>query len=425
MMHTLQGDADVSPREIGRADEGRRVVFAVTGRLPTVLCPPSSRARPARWPGGGARSSAAACCSPRPAPAPARRSPTSCPPSSAASASSSRPARRTCRSRSSTRTCRCSRGPSTAQFTATCMKGRGNYLCLHRFEQFAAADVRRSTAWMTLIRWARASTPAIARRSTSCPRFPFWTTSRRPPRTASAATARGYGDCFVTRMRQRAADADVVIVNHHLLCADAALRRQSFGEVIPECHVVIVDEAHQLEDVATQTSASRSATIGSKTLRRTRAAASSSGRQARKPAGGDGEALPSASTTRADALLSAPARARPAGRALARSPRVRRANPRTAATLAARGRGRCSELDALRRIERPRRSRPRTCGLGRAPARCATSCGSSCAPTTTAFVYFVETAGAACSCGRADRRLSLVRERLIERHRRRCSPRRR
>ena len=53
-------------------------------------------------------------------------------------------------------------------------------------------------------------------------------------------------------MRQRAAESDVVIVNHHLLCADAAVRQSAFGEVIPACHYAIVDEAHQLEDVATQ-----------------------------------------------------------------------------------------------------------------------------------------------------------------------------
>ncbi len=61
-----------------------------------------------------------------------------------------------------------------------------------------------------------------------------------------------YSECFVTRMRQRAAESDVVIVNHHLLCADASVRQSTFGEVIPECHIAIVDEAHQLEDVATQ-----------------------------------------------------------------------------------------------------------------------------------------------------------------------------
>ena len=53
-------------------------------------------------------------------------------------------------------------------------------------------------------------------------------------------------------MRQRAAESDVVIVNHHLLCADAAVRQSSYGEVIPDCHYAVLDEAHQLEDVATQ-----------------------------------------------------------------------------------------------------------------------------------------------------------------------------
>ena len=61
-----------------------------------------------------------------------------------------------------------------------------------------------------------------------------------------------YQQCFVTRMRQRAAESDVVIVNHHLLCADAAVRQSSYGEVIPDCRQLVLDEAHQLEDVATQ-----------------------------------------------------------------------------------------------------------------------------------------------------------------------------
>jgi ATP-dependent DNA helicase DinG len=61
-----------------------------------------------------------------------------------------------------------------------------------------------------------------------------------------------HAECFVTRMRQRAAESDVVIVNHHLLCADAAVRQSAYGEVIPSCATLVVDEAHQLEDVATQ-----------------------------------------------------------------------------------------------------------------------------------------------------------------------------
>src|SRR4029450_1051076 len=61
-----------------------------------------------------------------------------------------------------------------------------------------------------------------------------------------------FGECFVTKMRQRAAESDVVIVNHHLLCADASVRKGNFGEGIPGCTSLVGDEAHQLEDVATQ-----------------------------------------------------------------------------------------------------------------------------------------------------------------------------
>ena len=53
-------------------------------------------------------------------------------------------------------------------------------------------------------------------------------------------------------MRDEAALADIVIVNHHLLCADASIRQSPYGEVIPECDLAVIDEAHQLEDVVTQ-----------------------------------------------------------------------------------------------------------------------------------------------------------------------------
>jgi ATP-dependent DNA helicase DinG len=52
-------------------------------------------------------------------------------------------------------------------------------------------------------------------------------------------------------MREEAARADVVVVNHHLLCADAALRQGGFGQLIPDCDLAVIDEAHQLEDVVT------------------------------------------------------------------------------------------------------------------------------------------------------------------------------
>src|SRR4029078_1010197 len=82
--------------------------------------------------------------------------------------------------------------------------------------------------------------------------LPFW-----PEIAATAENCLGkdcprFDDCFVTKMRQRAAESDVVLANTPLLCADAAVRQNANGEVIPACRYAIVDEAHQLEDVATQ-----------------------------------------------------------------------------------------------------------------------------------------------------------------------------
>ncbi len=58
--------------------------------------------------------------------------------------------------------------------------------------------------------------------------------------------------CFVLKARKRALAAEVVVVNHHLFFADLALKQDGFGELLPECDVVIFDEAHQIGDVATQ-----------------------------------------------------------------------------------------------------------------------------------------------------------------------------
>ena len=51
--------------------------------------------------------------------------------------------------------------------------------------------------------------------------------------------------CFITEMHRRAMESDIIIVNHHLLCADAAVRQGEYGEVIPACAYGVIDEAHQ------------------------------------------------------------------------------------------------------------------------------------------------------------------------------------
>jgi ATP-dependent DNA helicase DinG len=142
-------------------------------------------------------------------------------------------------------------------FTATCMKGRANYLCLHRLDLAAGHDdlgTGADAVLLPLIRdWsARTETGDRAELEDLPEDVAIWNDVSAAAETCLGADCPRYDECFVTRMRQRAAEADVVIVNHHLLCADAAVRQNAYGEVIPACAHAVIDEAHQLEDVATQ-----------------------------------------------------------------------------------------------------------------------------------------------------------------------------
>ena len=140
-------------------------------------------------------------------------------------------------------------------FTATYMKGRANYLCLHRMEQLNNGDGPAvQDVFLPMIReWSRRTDTGDRAELEDLPEdLPFWSEVSATAETCLGAECPRYDDCFVTKMRQRAAASDVVIVNHHLLCADAAVRQNAYGEVIPACSHAILDEAHQLEDIATQ-----------------------------------------------------------------------------------------------------------------------------------------------------------------------------
>ncbi|HZR22014.1 MAG TPA: ATP-dependent DNA helicase [Vicinamibacterales bacterium] len=140
-------------------------------------------------------------------------------------------------------------------FTATYMKGRANYLCLHKLDQLNdGAGPMTHDVFLPMIReWsARTETGDRAELQDVPEDVGFWNEVSATAETCVGSECPRYDDCFVTKMRQRAAASDVVIVNHHLLCADAAVRHSAYGEVIPTFHRAILDEAHQLEDVATQ-----------------------------------------------------------------------------------------------------------------------------------------------------------------------------
>ncbi|AGY92348.1 hypothetical protein SPICUR_06920 [Spiribacter curvatus] len=135
------------------------------------------------------------------------------------------------------------------------LKGRGNYLCLYRMER-TLEEGRLETAAMAdglqqLRAWAGRT------RSGDLAEAPAGSAEGRlqPRVTSTADNCLGqncplYADCFLMQARREAQEADVVVVNHHLLMADWALREGGFGEVLPSADVYILDEAHQLPETA-------------------------------------------------------------------------------------------------------------------------------------------------------------------------------
>src|SRR6266705_3183203 len=137
------------------------------------------------------------------------------------------------------------------------MKGRGNYLCLLRYRSFAQAGSFRRLDEVPLFRavqtWAPATATGDRAEVDDLPdSVDFWREISAASENCIGQSCPDFDPCWVTRMRQRALEADLVVVNHHLLCADLAVRESSYGEVIPPYDTLILDEAHLLEDVATQ-----------------------------------------------------------------------------------------------------------------------------------------------------------------------------
>lgn len=144
-----------------------------------------------------------------------------------------------------------------ARLSTALLKGRSNYVCRYRLEQtisegrFAA---RYQLAELTRIRaWAGHSQRGdISELDDIAEDSMLW-----PQVTSTAENCLGsecpfYAECFVVRARQAAQEADLVVVNHHLLFADMALRQEGFGEILPGAHAFVLDEAHQLPELAAQ-----------------------------------------------------------------------------------------------------------------------------------------------------------------------------
>ncbi len=140
-------------------------------------------------------------------------------------------------------------------FTAAAMKGRSNYACLRRIKDAEAQPVLEDLDGLDYFdqvrRWARESQTGDRAELTKLPEnLPFWRHIDARSEICLGQKCPDFDPCFITRMRQRAQDADIVIVNHHLFFADLALRGGEYGQVLPDYGAVIFDEAHLIEDIA-------------------------------------------------------------------------------------------------------------------------------------------------------------------------------
>ncbi|MBP1607895.1 MAG: helicase c2 [Acidobacteria bacterium] len=143
------------------------------------------------------------------------------------------------------------------KFSVCYMKGRSNYLCLRRLAEIEGESYLfspRDPQYLKTIRgWARKTDTGDRAELKNLPEeIALWRHLDAGRETCLGQKCADFDGCFVTRVRQRSLESDIVIVNHHLFFADLALRQGDFGSVLPEYSVVIFDEAHEIEDVATQ-----------------------------------------------------------------------------------------------------------------------------------------------------------------------------
>src|SRR6267378_8568023 len=142
-------------------------------------------------------------------------------------------------------------------FKAAYMKGRNNYVCLTRLGRAESSPVLEGLDEVDYFdevgHWAKSSETGDRAELSNLPEsLSFWRHIDARSETCLGQKCVDFNPCFITRMRERAQGADIVVVNHHLFFADLALRNSMYGSVLPDYSAVILDEAHMIEDVASE-----------------------------------------------------------------------------------------------------------------------------------------------------------------------------
>jgi len=142
-------------------------------------------------------------------------------------------------------------------FAATYMKGRNNYLCLNRLARAQSAPVLEGLDevdyFEEVSQWSRETGTGDRAELSNLPEsLSFWRHIDARSESCLGQKCPEFDACFITRMRNRAQEADIVVVNHHLFFADLSLRNGNYGSVLPDYTAVILDEAHLIEEVASE-----------------------------------------------------------------------------------------------------------------------------------------------------------------------------
>jgi ATP-dependent DNA helicase DinG len=142
-----------------------------------------------------------------------------------------------------------------ARVRTSLLKGRANYLCLYRLDQThkeGRLASREQVAHLQSIRaWGQRTGSGDRGEFADVPEdSPLWPRVTSTAENCLGAECPMFGECFVVKARRAAQEADLVVVNHHLLFADLAIKQEGFGEILPGAHAFVLDEAHQIPELA-------------------------------------------------------------------------------------------------------------------------------------------------------------------------------
>jgi ATP-dependent DNA helicase DinG len=138
---------------------------------------------------------------------------------------------------------------------AALMKGRSNFLCREKVHQMVGQPVLKGideVDWFAQIKdWEKLTETGDRSELTFLPDdAELWHRIDARSDLCTGKKCAEFQNCFITAMHQRAQEADLIIVNHALFFADLAIRKDDFGSILPEYSAVVFDEAHEIEDVA-------------------------------------------------------------------------------------------------------------------------------------------------------------------------------